>query len=66
MMSNHIVNHITSINSNEIKKIQKIYAYSDKCLECIILQKPIEPFENFNPRNRKSVIMYDGKNNFKR
>lgn len=52
MMNNHIVN----INSDEIKKI---YTYSDRCLECIIEQKSVEPFENFNRRNRKSVITHD-------
>ncbi len=55
MMNNHIVN----INSDEIKKI---YAYSDKCLECIIEQKPVEPFEIFNRRNRKSMIVHDSRN----
>jgi len=52
MMNNHIVN----INNSEIKKV---YTYSDKCLECIIQQKSVEPFEKFNPRNRKSVIIKD-------
>ena len=49
-------NHISNINNSEVKKI---YTYSDKCLECIIKQREIEPFEKFNPRNRKSVIIYD-------
>lgn len=52
MLSNHILN----INDKEINKIN---VYSDKCLEYIIRQKEIEPFEKFNPRNKKSVIIYD-------
>jgi len=49
MLSNHIVN----INNGEIKKI---YAYSDKCLECITKQKFVESFEKFNRGNRKSMM----------
>jgi len=52
MMNNHIAN----INNSEIKKV---YTYSDKCLEYILKQTNIEPFEKFNPRNRKSVIIYE-------
>lgn len=52
MMNNHILN----INNSVIKKV---YAYSDRCLECIIKQTDVEPFDKFNPRNRKSVIIYD-------